>query len=199
MSFIEKSIKNFRNLRTSRKISVIMLIGIIITAQIASIMSMIAIDDVTQIISEVKAPDGYMKTNFDVTNPDDMEVVVPYDIRNLGMYDLTDIEMSVKVKVEYTHNITGKEVEKEIFSKTGDIEDCKAGSSLEAEFEGDADDFDIPILTEFLLYFDLNESVSILVDIKLSAKYFYGLIEFTMIEKSLDLSDYYNCPLCSGG
>ena len=115
MLFIEKSIKNYKNLRTSRKISVIMLIGIIITAQIASIMSMIAVNDVTQIISEVKAPDGYMKTNFDITNPDDMEIVVPYDIRNLGMYDLTDIEMSIKVKDEYTHNSTGKESEEEIF------------------------------------------------------------------------------------
>ncbi len=196
MLFIEKSIKNYKNLRTSRKISVIMLIGIIITAQIASIMSMIAVNDVTQIISEVKAPDGYMKTNFDITNPDDMEIVVPYDIRNLGMYDLTDIEMSIKVKVEYTHNSTGKEMEEEIFSKTGDIDDCKAGNSLEAEFEGGAGDFDLPILTEFLFYFDLNESVSILVDIKLSAKYFYGLIEFTIVEKSLDLTDYDSCPTC---
>lgn len=199
MSFIEKSINNFKNLRTSRKISVIMLIGIVITTQIASIMSMIAINDTIRIISEVKVPDGYMKTNFDIYNPDNMEVVVPYDIRNLGTYDLTDIEMSVKVKVEYTYNITGKEVEEEIFSKTGDIDDCRAGSSLEAEFKGDKDDFDKPILTEFLLYYDFNESVSIMVDIKLSAKYFYGLIEFTMLESSLDLTDYDNCPTCQGG
>ena len=100
MSFIEKSIKNFRNLRTSRKISVIMLIGIIITAQVSSIMSMIAINDITQIISEVKAPDGYMKTNFDITNPDDMEVV---GLLTLGFADESPPETPRKPLFEIAH------------------------------------------------------------------------------------------------
>lgn len=197
MAYLENLINNFLHLRTSRKISAIMLLSIIVTAQVVSICSMVAISNTLDIISEVRVPDEYIEANFDLNNQEDMEIVIPYYIKNPGMYDLNDIVIKVEITVEYIHNLTKKEIEEEIFSKKSNLGKCRAMTSLDNEFAGDVLDFDLVALNKFFTYFDINNSISMSVSIELKAKYFYDLIEFTILDEDIDLLDY-ECPYCSG-
>lgn len=198
MSSIKSLTSKFKDLNTSRKISVIMLISIIISGYIVSILSMIAISNVLDIISDVEVPDGYIKANFNIENPNDMEVEIPFDLSNEGIYDLVDINMDVKIKVDYINNITRESKEIEIFSKKIKYGTLGAGNSLNEIFKGDVDDFDTKAIYNFFKDADIFEEISILISIKLEAKYFFNLIEFTIFNDDLDLTDY-ECTTCTGG
>lgn len=179
--FLNRKITEFKGLKRSRKISVVMFISLIITFQIISVIAVIVIFDSLQIISSAEVPSGYVSINFDYTQPEDMEVSIPYYIKNPGISDLTDIILTIKLYANYTHNSSKEVVKKEIFHKSLNLGVCRAWSILDGSLEGDFSDYNISALLDFLNEADPIESFWILADITLEANYFIGLIRFTVL------------------
>ena len=185
LGFIERKIADFKRSRGSRKISTIILVVLIIIAQIVSILSTVVIFNTIEIISGTSIPSGYVKVNFDYTQPEDMEVSIPYYINNPGISKLTDINLIVTLHANYTHNSTKLDIKREIFYKRVYIGDCRAGKALNGTNEGGFSDYNISAIEIFLNEADPLEFFWILADIILSAKYFGSLIDIKIIETDL--------------
>jgi len=120
-----------------------------------------------------------------------MTVQVPYEISNPGIYDLTDIELTIEMRVNYINHSNQANITSWVFSKTSPLQACKAFSSISGDFEGSFLNFFIPPLVEFFDDADEFEMVYYLLDIHFKAKYFLGLISFQYTENNLNLFDFY--------
>ena len=164
-----------------------MFIGLIITVQIVSILAAVVISNVIQIISSVRIPNGYVYINFDYTQPDDMNVSIPYYINNPGISDLNDIVIKVRLYANYTHNQTKMSVLREIFYKKANLGKCRASQALNDVFEGDFIDYNISAIITFLNEVDPIELFWILADIEIHANYFLGIIQFKIFQSKIIL------------
>ena len=52
-------------------------------------------------VNNINVPDGEITVNFDITNPSGMFIIVPFNISNSGVYDLTEIKLSFQVVMTY--------------------------------------------------------------------------------------------------
>ena len=178
MSAIKRFISKFKKLNTSRKISIALFIIFMISAQVTSILCAISILNFSQLLSNIKIPSGYTYLNLDIYSPDDMAVEIPYEIRNDGLYDLTNIKIGITLHLNYINESNHANITSKVFSKTSIIRNCKAFSKLSDNFEGTFSDFFISPLVEFFDNADEFEMTYYLVDINFTAKYFYNLIKF---------------------
>jgi len=53
----------------------------------------------------VNIPDGPIVANLDITTPASMQIVLPFNITNAGVYDLTAIEISFQVSMTYGNTL----------------------------------------------------------------------------------------------
>lgn len=143
-------------------------------------LTIAAFSGLTQIFENIRIPDGVVDLGIDVYNPEYMEVIFPYYIKNQGMYDLTDLFIEVDISVNYTDLITRENLTVQVFSKTGSLPDCKAFSSLIGYFNGTFNDFNITTVIEFLENVDHLESIKFFMDISFQVKYFWTLISFSL-------------------
>ena len=187
MPVVRKLISRFKKLKTSRKVSIALFIVFIISAQITSILCAIGIFNFSQLLSNIKVPSGYTYLNLDIYTPEDMTVEVPYEIKNPGIYDLTNIEISIALRLNYINESNHANITSLIFSKISLIGRCKAFSKLTDYFNGTFADFIIPPLIDFFDNAEEFEMVYYLMDIDFNAKYFYGLIKFHFAEYNLNL------------
>jgi hypothetical protein len=188
MSILKDLIARFKRLNTPRKISISLFISFILIAQITSIICAIGILNFSQLLSNIKIPSGYVYVNLDIYSPNDMAVEIPYDIENAGAFDLTHIELSINLHLNYINESNHANITSHVFSKTSLAPRCRAFSTLSENFVGTFPDFLIPPLVEFFDNSDEFEMVYYLMDINLRAKYFYGLINFQFAENNLNLS-----------
>ena len=49
----------------------------------------------------VNIPDGPITAVFDINNPSTLEITVPFNITNAGVYDLTDVTLKFELGMEY--------------------------------------------------------------------------------------------------
>ncbi|MFX1530245.1 MAG: hypothetical protein ACFFBC_03970 [Promethearchaeota archaeon] len=180
---LNRKLLEFKELKKSRKLSVLILISLLVVFQIISVITVIVISDTIRIISTTVIPNGYVSINFDYTQPEDMEVSIPYYINNPGISDLTDIILTIRLHANYTDNSTKETVKQEIFYKSTDLGVCKAWSVLEGYFEGGFTDYNVSAVIDFLNKVDPEEFFWILGDITLEATYFIGLIRFTILNR----------------
>jgi len=189
MPVVKKLISKFEALKTSRKISLVLFIVLIFSVQITSILCAISILNFSQLLSNIKIPSGYVYINLDIYTPDDMAVEVPYEIKNSGIYDLTDIKIHIALQLNYINESNHANITSLIFSKVSSVGRCKALSRLCAYINGTFADFLIPPLVDFFNIADEFEMTYYLLNITFNAKYFYGLIKFHFAENNLNLSE----------
>lgn len=187
MSIFKKQILKFKALKTSRKISIILSIGILLGAQIASFLCLICILNLSQLLSNIHIPAGYVYMDLDIFTPENMTVEIPYYIKNSGIYDLDEIELEIKININYINKSDQVNITSLFFSKTGSIGRCRALDSIYRQFKGDFTNFNIPSLVDFLNYFDETKLVLYFLDLKLRAKYFFNLVDFKIIENNINL------------
>ena len=53
----------------------------------------------------INVPDGPIVANFNITDPSSLAIFLPFNITNAGVYDLTNIEISLQVSVTYGNTL----------------------------------------------------------------------------------------------
>ncbi|KKL19678.1 hypothetical protein LCGC14_2463040, partial [marine sediment metagenome] len=143
--------------------------------------SIAAFSSLTQIIKSIKIPNGLIDLNLDIYNPEEIEVSIPYYIQNHGIYDLNDMIMEVDISVNYIDISSRNNITAQIFSKYGVLPNCKAFSTLIGDFSGSFTNFNISAVIAFIQNSDIFEPFSFLIDINFHLKYFFNLIQISII------------------
>ena len=55
----------------------------------------------------INVPDGDIVYNLNITDPSSMQIILPFNITNAGVYDLTNIELSFQVSMTYENILLG--------------------------------------------------------------------------------------------
>lgn len=95
----------------------------------------------------VNIPDGPIVANFDITNKPNMSISVPFNITNVGVYDLDEITLSFQIGVIYgdTSKPLNATSNVRIFDKTVNFGTVPHGQLLKNTFSGlGADGFILP-------------------------------------------------------
>lgn len=186
---LKNRFNKLKDLFITRKISLIFFICIFIFAQSVAYLTIAAFSGLTQIFEDIRIPDGMIDLSLDIYYPEDMEANIPYYIKNQGIYDLNDLFMEVDISVNYIDATTRENITVQIFSRTDTLSDCKAFSSLRGNFTGTFPDFNITAVVDFVQNTDIFEPFYFFIDISFQAKYFFGLIDFSIFLDDLGLFD----------
>ncbi|MFX1258748.1 MAG: hypothetical protein ACFFAN_12880 [Promethearchaeota archaeon] len=196
-------LKKIKETKSSRLVSHIFVFIILIYSLALSVLFSSVLISLNRTIESIKVPDGYFKGNFNSSNP---ELEFPFSIENEGIYEVSDFSVKVCLKVLYFEENNDKEKDIDIFSKKENYGVIHAGQFYEGLFKGDEEDFDIPALDDFWNDVNIYEDVDFLIDIKISGKYFFGTIPFSVIMDDVNLEDLVEnsgdsedseCPTCS--
>jgi hypothetical protein len=132
----------------------------------------------------VNIPDGPIVVNFDITNKPNMSISVPFNITNVGVYDLDEIILSFQIGMLFAN--TSKPLNAtsnvRIFDKTVNYGAVAHGQVLKDSFSGlGSDGFifsNIPDLSEV----DTTKTPDLRfhANFTFSAKYSLQLYEFTV-------------------
>ena len=55
----------------------------------------------------INVPDGPIVANLNISDPNSLAIILPFNITNAGVYDLTNIEISLQVSVTYGNQLLG--------------------------------------------------------------------------------------------
>ena len=132
----------------------------------------------------VNVPDGPVIANLDITNTSSMQIILPFNITNAGVYDLTDIEISFQVSMTYGNTLLpgNASTTVKIFDKSHLYGTVAHGGFMKSSLNGTAaDGFIIPNIppvleidwfrTPYILEFHAN--------LTFSASYSLNLYTFT--------------------
>lgn len=179
-SIFKSRFNKLKDLFITRKISLIFFLCIFIFAQIVGYLIIAAFSGLSQIFETIRIPDGLIDLNLDIYSPEDMEVNIPYYIKNQGIYDLNDLYMEVYISVNYIDMITRENITLQIFAKANILPDCEAFSSLIGNFTGTFHDFNVTAIVDFMENADYFEPLYFFTDISFQAKYFWDLIDVSI-------------------
>lgn len=187
MTHFHRKLKIFKHFKRSRKIGVVFSLISIIIFQVSSLASLGASFGLTQILSDIKVPAGYVHLDLDIIEPDNLLMVMPYEIDNSGIYKLFDIKTSASISVTYLNKSNLVNITSIIFTKSSKLPDVEPFSTLSGFFEGNKQYFnEIAIIDMFnnSNTFDLKFYV---MNLSFSAVYFFGLIRFSFRQDNIKL------------
>jgi hypothetical protein len=185
---IKELFNRFRELKTSRKISLLLIITILAFAQTVGILSIIAVSSLQNIIASIKIPYGAIYLNIGVQNPENMKANIPYYIQNQGIFGLYDLYMESEIYINYIDQLSSKNITSRIFFKADELPNCKAFSALTGNFSGAFSYFNVTAILDFIENYDFEKPFKFLFDIRFRACYFFNLIKFSIVLNSIDLT-----------
>ncbi len=131
----------------------------------------------------VNVPDGPIIANFNVSNPSSMQVILPFNITNAGVYDLTNIEISFQVSMTYEDKLLGNaSTTVKIFDKSQIYETVVHGGFLKSSLSGNSTDGFILANIPPLVNINMDRTPHILdfhANLTFSASYSLDLYTFT--------------------
>lgn len=140
----------------------------------------------------INIPDGPPVANFDLYNPSTMSIIVPFNITNVGVYDLTDIELSFQIVMNYTevdYPTPGVNSSRlvQIFDKAINYGDILHGELLKSNFSGvGADGFILANIPDAATEVDFGQPLIFFANFTFSASYSLNLYRFEV--KIINLS-----------
>ena len=179
-SIFKSRFNRLKDLFITRKISLIFFLCIFIFAQTVGYLVIAAFSGLSQILETIRIPDGIIDLNLDIYNPEDIEVNIPYYIKNQGIYDLNNLYMDVDISVNYIDKITRENITLQIFTKADVLPDCTTFNSLVGNFTGTFHDFNVTAVVNFIENVDYFEIYYFLIDISFQAEYFWDLIDISI-------------------
>jgi len=148
--------------------------------------------------NNILVPAGPISSNLNITVPENMTIEIPYKITNAGYFDLTNLELSIKLKIIYSHwNYTGpngNETRKlTIFDKLETIDTIIAGDTAENNFTGTGavgGGFITANIPNPINEINYLQVVNFTIDIILSCSYSLGLLNLRVeiIDRPVDYS-----------
>jgi hypothetical protein len=89
----------------------------------------------------INIPDGPIIVNFDVYNPNNMQIVVPFNISNAGVYELNDISLGFGIWMTYGDKLNGNQTTVvQVFEKDVYYGTIIPGNTLKTNFNGTGSD-----------------------------------------------------------
>ncbi len=132
----------------------------------------------------VNVPDGPVVANLDITNTSSMLIVLPFNITNAGVYDLTNIEISFQVSMTYGNTLLpgNASTTVKIFDKSHIYGTVAHGGYLKSSLNGTAlDGFiipNIPLVSE-IDWYRAPHILEFYANLTFSASYSLNLYTFT--------------------
>ena len=176
LSFIKKKIWNFANLdkwRKKLKIQEIISTGFLVTGLVLTLVFYIS-----TCFSSVQTYDGIeidpeddSQIILNFSSFDEMRVSIPFTIYNYDNFNsITDIKVSMDLKIDYYNLESKKDTEAKVFSKTKKLTEILPGKKL--EFKIKADDgkdtaWDWGDISTFVFEADATEKIKVLIDLKI--------------------------------
>ena len=131
----------------------------------------------------INVPDGPVVANFNITNPSSMQIILPFNITNAGVYDLTYIEISFQVSMTYEDKSLGNlSTTVKIFDKSQPYDDVPHGGFLKSSLNGTAADGFILANIPSLVNINMDRTPHVLdfhANLTFSASYSLDLYTFT--------------------
>ena len=143
----------------------------------------------------VNVPDGPIVTNLDITNTSSMQIILPFNITNAGVYDLTNIAIGFQVSMNYGNTLLlgNASTTVKIFDKSEFYGTVSHGGFLKSSLNGNATEgFILPNIPP-LLNIDWYRSPNILefyANLTFSASYSLNLYTFTISIINYPLYNY---------
>jgi len=141
----------------------------------------------------VNIPDGEITSNFDITNKPAMFISVPFNITNVGVYDLDDVILSFQIGMIFGNasTPTNETTNVKIFDKTETYGSVLHGEILKDYFNGTASDgfllSKIPDPSEIDRF--RNPDIVFKANFTFSAMYSLRLYRFTVNLINYDLGE----------
>lgn len=90
----------------------------------------------------INIPDGPVIASLDITDPNNMMINVPFNISNVGVYDLKEITLAFQIRMTYGNSstLTNETTTIEIFNKEENYGDILHGDLLKDNFTGSGGD-----------------------------------------------------------
>ena len=132
----------------------------------------------------VNVPDGPIVANLNITNPSSMQIVLPFNITNAGVYDLTNIEISFQVSMTYNNTLLplNASTTVKIFDKSQNFGTVAHGGFLKTSLSGNATDGfiipNIPSPTD-IDWYRTPHALDFHANLTFSASYSLNLYTFT--------------------
>jgi hypothetical protein len=140
-------------------------------------------------MNNLQVPSGPINTNFDITDPDNMYIEVPFNITNAGYFDLTFLRIQFKIAMVYDHiNLTtpGENVTTSalIFDKSIDFPDIRQGTTYSGIFNASSGDGflsdNFPNATTEIDWYRTPYAIEFYSNFTVSASYSLNLISFSV-------------------
>jgi hypothetical protein len=185
--YISQKIKEYKNLRRTKKIGVCLFLVFIFNFQICSLISLSATLSFSQILSDIRLPSGFVNINLNIIEPENLIVQMPYEIDNRGMFYLIDITTTISINVNFLNKSNSVNITSSIFYKSSILPDVSPFSASLGFITGNRQFFNEFALSEMFDNSDLFEPKFYRMNISLSAVYFLGLIRFSFEQYNIFL------------
>lgn len=185
--YTSRKIKEYKNLRRTKKVGVFLFLVFIINFQVCSLISLSAALSFSQILSDIRLPSGFVNINLNIVEPENLLVQIPYEIDNGGIFYLTDIATTISINVNYLNKSNLVNITSTIFSKSSNLPNVSPFSIYSGFISGNRQYFDEFALNEMFNNSDLFEPKFYKINISLSAVYFLGLIRFSFHQYNIRL------------
>ncbi|NVM19827.1 MAG: hypothetical protein HWN80_19145 [Candidatus Lokiarchaeota archaeon] len=125
-------------------------------------------ESLLRVYKGITIPSGPVSINLNFSDPTNIHVNLPYKIENNGFHDLHEILLKISLKLRYFHKDTEEERLQIIFSAFGNEGYAKIGNVYQDIFNKEYLDFHWASISKFILEFDENKQVTVLLDIEVS-------------------------------
>ena len=134
-------------------------------------------------------PDNYFIVNPDPSSPD---LRISFSITNKGFHDLTQFQIDLSLDLYYTEKSNNNEKNAQIFSKIESYSKISPKETYRDTFQGNYDSFNISALENFVESVNVNKSITYLMNVKISGKYYFDIVPFSIVLENFNLT----CPDC---
>jgi hypothetical protein len=180
MSFIRKKLKIWKDLKRSRKLSLVMKFFLIASGIFLSTIGILASTSLYLVLQNIDIPEDIPEMKLDFSNYTkikDTYVKIPYRVSNKGVFTINDIRMRVQIEIKYFDKFSTHSTFNTIFSKKEQLGGCLSGKHLVGDFEGDYRDLNTTALGIYLINVDPTKNQSYYLSVELWAS-LSGLLMF---------------------
>ena len=137
-------------------------------------------------VQNINVPDGEITANFDINNPSGMFINVPFNISNPGVYNLTDIQLTIQVTMIYGNALTplNETTAVRIFYKEEFFGTIANGETLKSELTGSISDgfiiANLPDPSTEIDWYRTPYALEFFVSLTFSASYSLNLYSFSV-------------------
>jgi len=180
------SIRNWKRLNRSRKISFLMSVFLIIAGLLVSMMTFLAYLSIESFCYNIAIPNDSPELKINCSNMERNSLKVPYKISNKGHYDIVEVKIKLSICICYFKNNSNEEIRRIIFSKKFNLNTIRPGEEIADVFRGDHLDFDNLEIIHFLDELEIHKEIKRLMNIQIFAS-LSGLAQLHIELEDIDI------------